>query len=336
MRNNSYPVKYVRILHNVTIADLAKYLNSYAIVARVTVDTDKPVYCVRRVRSVFPVGQFEVTLCTPELKYALAAGHIVSVDTMVLYKQENIFASYVDKFYNLRQRFASEHNEEYVELCKKMLNSLYGKFGQKAEHWEKVGEAPDEPNRIELGFVYETGKLAKVQYLLGEVFILKGYSEAFDSFPAIAAHVTAYGRLYLWDIMQQAGKGNYLYCDTDSLIVNRTGLANLSERISQTVLGGLKIVEGGNDLTINGLKDYKFAGKIVIKGIRKNAIQVTDTTYSQEQWPSFTGVLRSGRADTYTVKTIIKHLNRKYLKGTVTASGQVVPLVFNELFAGAG
>ena len=336
MRNNSYPVKYVKILHNATIADLAEYIKSYAVIARVVIDTAQPIYCVRRTRSVFPVGRFEVTLTTPELKYALAAGHIISIDSLVLYKQENIFASYVDKFYNLRQRFALEHNEEYVELCKKMLNSLYGKFGQKAERWVKIGEAPNELDRVELCVRHGTDKITKIRYLLGEVFISEPCGEAYDSFPAIAAHVTAYARLYFWDIMQQAGVDNYLYCDTDSLIVNRTGLSNLSERISKTVLGGLKIIDVGNDLTINGLKDYKFAGKIIIKGIRKNAIQVTDTTYTQEQWPSFAGILRSGQADTYTVKTIIKHLDRKYLKGTVTSSGKIIPLVFNELFAGAG
>lgn len=333
MRNNSYPVKYVKILHNVSISDLTNYINSYAIVARVTVDTDTPIYCVRRDRSIFPIGRFEVTLCTPELKYALAAGHIVSVNSLVLYKQESIFTSYVDKFYTLKQQFAAEHNDEYVELCKKMLNSLYGKFGQKAENWVKVGDAAGEPDRIELGLVYETGKLSKIQYLLGEIFVLNDYGESFDSFPAISAHVTAYGRLYLWDIMKQAGEDNYLYCDTDSLIVNKAGLFRLQNRISSTILGGIKIVEVGNDLIINGLKDYKFASKTVIKGIKKNAVQISDTSYTQEHWPSFKGTLRSGDANTYKVKTVIKSLNRKYLKGTVTASGKITPLVYNELYS---
>jgi hypothetical protein len=330
MKQNYYPVKYVKTLHNVSINDLTKYLKKYAIVARVLVDTDIPVYSIRRGRSMFPVGQFVVTLCTPELQYAVLAGHIQSVDTLVLYKRENIFTSYVDKFYNLRQQFAAAGNEEYVELCKKMLNSLYGKFGQKAENWVKIGEAPNEPDRVEVGFVYGGTKFTKVQYLLGEVFLLKSYGEAYDSFPAIAAHVTAYGRLYLWDIMQKAGTGNYFYCDTDSLIVNKQGLDNLANRVSPSILGDLKIADKGNTLDIRGLKDYTFASKNVIKGIRKNAVQITDNLYTQDQWPSFKGMLRKSNSAIYTVKTITKHLTREYFKGTVTDTGLVIPLVLKE------
>lgn len=331
MACNDYPIKYVKIIHAETVDKLADYLTKFSVCANVIIQTVNPIYCIRRGRALFPTGRFMATLCTPELKYALANGHIKEVNTLVLYEQANIFKSYVESFYSMRQKFAQQHNPEYVEICKKMLNSLYGKFGQKAENWEKIGEAPNEPNRIEVGFVWGGKSFTKIQYLLGEVFVLKGYGEAFDSFPAIAAHVTAYGRMYLWDIMQKAGKGNYFYCDTDSLIVNQAGYDNLVNLISPTELGYLKLVSKSNRLILRGLKDYEFANKNVVKGIRKNAVKITETLYKQEQWPSFTGQLRSGNADLYTVKTITKELTRNYLKGTLTACGKVEPLVFSEV-----
>lgn len=330
MKQNDYPVKYIKTVYDISLDKLRGYLEKYAVVASVLLNTKEPVYCIRRGRAMFPVGTFDTTLCTPELQYAITHNDIVKVNTAVLYNKENIFASYVDSFYNMRMKFAMQHNEEYVEICKKMLNSLYGKFGQKAEHWEKIGEAPNEPNRIELGFVYGGTKFTKVQYLLGEVFLLKGYGEGFDSFPAIASHVTAYGRMYLWDIMNKAGTGNYFYCDTDSLIVNQKGYNNLMTLISKTELGYLKVADTGNKVIIRGLKDYSFELKTVVKGIRKNAIKLTDTLYSQEQWPSFRGLLRKNQADNYTVKTITKELSRTYLKGTVLNSGKVIPLVLKE------
>jgi hypothetical protein len=327
MRNNLYPVKYHKILYAETVRNLKSYCSDYAVVANVIIQTDKPVYCIRQARSIFPTGRFMATLCTPELKYALSKDHIKEVNTVVLYEQENIFKSYVDKFYTLRRKFADEHNEEYVEICKKMLNSLYGKFGQKAENWQKIGDAPDEPDRIESGFVYGGKSFTKVQYLLGEVFILKSYGESFDSFPAIAAHVTAYARMYLWELMQQAGEGNYYYCDTDSLILNQKGYAHLASKIDATKLGYLKMVGTSKSITLRGLKDYQFDTKNVIKGISKRAIKLTDSLYQQEQWPSFSGLLRSKLADTYTVKTITKQLTREYTKGNVTKTGKVTPLI---------
>ncbi|MBA7474034.1 hypothetical protein ES707_09381 [subsurface metagenome] len=328
MRNNLYPVKYKRILRNITPQSLAARLQCSSAVAKVLVETDLPVYAVRRGRCMFPVGRFWATLCTPELKYAFEHNHVKEVDTCVLYKQENIFRSYVDKFYTLRMDFKSAGVDEYVELCKKMLNSLYGKFGQKGENWSKIGDCLNEPDREELVFNMGGRRVTKLRYLLGELFIMTGHGESFDSFPAIAAHVTAYARMYLWQLMQQAGYGNYFYCDTDSLIVNEAGLWTLNQWLHATKLGYVKQCGKTQNCMIRGLKDYTFGSKNVIKGIRKNATQISKGVFRQEQWPSFRGLLRSGEPETYTVGSTVKHLNREYTKGTVSPDGVVVPFVF--------
>ena len=327
MRNNSYPVKYVRQTKEITVKTFGVILKDYCCIAKVLVNTNEPVYAVRRERTIFPVGRFWVTLTTPELKYALEHNHIVKIGQAVIYEQANIFKSYVDRFYKMRQEFKSAGVTDYEELCKKMLNSLYGKFGQKAEVWKKIGDCPDEPDRVELCFTNGGGIVRQIRYLLGEIFELTGYEESFNSFPAIAAEVSAYGRLHLWDLMQQAGEGNYFYCDTDSLVVNKEGLYNMGDELDNKRLGGLKIVESMGSLNIRGLKDYSTGSKTVIKGVRKNAVQVTDGVYQQEQWPSFRGLLRAGEVDTYTIKKVTKVLNRKYTKGSVNADGSIVPLI---------
>jgi len=330
MRDNLYPVKYKQLRHSCTVRGLARYLKHNSVVAEVLIETNEPVYAQRKYRTIFPVGTFWTTLCTPELKYAMAFGHIKLVKSLVVYEQKKIFESYVDKFYALRQEFKSAGVAEYEELCKKMLNSLYGKFGQKGETWEKVGDCPDEPDREELCFYYNGHGCTKIRYLLGQIFIMTGVGESHDSFPAIAAHVTAYGRMYLWGLIQTAGQGNYFYCDTDSLIVNERGLCRLKNQINNVRLGGLKIVEETSHLTLRGLKDYSTDTKQVVKGIRKNAVKVSDTIYTQEQWPSFTGLLRKGKPNTYTVQTTTKHLYREYTKGNLTSTGSVVPFVLDE------
>lgn len=330
MRDNDYPVKYTHISHRCSVTELKRILKRHSVVAKVLIETNEPVYATRRYRTLFPTGDFWAVLCTPELKYAIEHNHLKVVDSLVIYEQATIFRSYVDKFYALRQEFKSAGVAEYEELCKKMLNSLYGKFGQKGENWEKVGDCPNEPDREELCFYFENRHCTKIRYLLGQIFIMTGVGESFDSFPAIAAHVTAFGRMYLWSLMQQAGIGNYFYCDTDSLIVNETGFNNLSHLISSTGLGGLKIDDICHQISIKGLKDYVTENKTVIKGIRKDAIQVSDRIYNQETWPSFKGLLRKGQANRYTVQTTTKHLYREYTKGEVTSTGIVVPYVLHE------
>lgn len=326
MAINPYPVKYRHRFGRITNKALGTLLEDGSAVAKVFIDTDEPAYAVKRDRTIFPVGTFWTVLTTPELKYALCHEHLVEIDNGFVYDQADIFSKYVKHFYALRLQFRKDGNSEYVELCKKLLNSLYGKWGQKADIWEKIGDCPGEPDRIEVCFKSGSNARSAIRYLLGEIFELTGQEECFNSFPAISSHVAAYARMYLYKFMKAAGQGNYFYCDTDSLIVNEAGLWTLKVWLHDTKLGYLKQVEKTQACTIRGLKDYSIGTKQVIKGIRKNAVKIRDGEYQQEIWPSFKGLLRSSKPNTYTVKQLRKVLTRKYTKGHVNKDGTVSPL----------
>ena len=325
MREHDYPCKYLRIGSRLSVTHLRKLLDKHSLVADVVVDTQEAVYAVRGERTFFPIGRFRCTLCTPELAYALVHGHIREINRYVVYERAPLFRSFVDTFYRMRLDFKSKGIDEYVEMCKKILNSLYGKFGQKAEEWTKIADTPDEPDRYEYLIYADRPGMHTVRYLMGQCFELTRFGESFDSFPAIAAHVTAYGRMVLWRLMEKVGKGNYFYCDTDSLIVNATGLHNIRSEMSDTELGKLKVVETMNRMAIYGLKDYETGQKVVTKGIRSNAEKLADGVFRQDKWPSIQGMLRSRKGDVYTVEKTIKHLSRTYEKGVVLRDGSIVP-----------
>jgi len=332
MQTNYFPVKYRRIIHNVSLPDLRSYLKKHCVIASVSIETPEPIYAVRRERTIFPVGRFATVLSSPCLTYALEHGHILDVDSAVIYDSAKIFTSFVDRFYEIRQEFKRTDNPLFEHFCKILLNSLYGKFGQKCQDWQKVGDSPDEPDRIEDCIDAVTHRRKQIRYLFGEVFEMTGFSESRHSFPAIASHVTAYARLYLWQIMKKCGKGNYFYCDTDSLFINVRGLENLSELLNNTDLGKLKIESVHDSLTIYGLKDYVKDNSVVIKGIRKNAIRISDVLYSQDSWPTLKGVLRSKNTEIYTTGKIEKHLARDYTKGIIGSDGWTIPYILDELY----
>ncbi len=327
-----YPRKYKKIVHEPILRDLRYALRNHSVIARVLIETTEPVYAVKQTRTVFPVGRFMVTLCTPELKYALEHNDIISCECMVVYEQAPLFTRFINRLYKLRQEFKADGNISYEQCCKYVMVSLYGKFGQKADIWNKIGQAPDEPDRVEVVYYPETNTRGLLRYLLGEVWELVGFEESFNSFPAISSHVTAYGRMYLYDLMKVAGWGNYYYCDTDSLIVNEVGLCNLKSYLDDTKLGALKVQETTSELYIKGLKDYTTDAKTVIKGIRKNAVEIMSGVYKQELWPSLKGMLRYEHSDGYTVKTITKTLSREYTKGKVMESGWIIPFELYQPF----
>ncbi len=330
MHREHFPCKLLTCRGKTSLDTLRYNIRDKAVIARVLIETDEPAYAVRRDRTIFPVGRFWAVLTTPEIVYALKHDHIKKVERYAFYEQEKLFTRYVSRMFALRQEFRSAAVPSYVEICKLLLNSLYGKFGQKAEVWTKIGQAPNERDRTEIVYLPDQNRRGMIRYLLGEVWELEGYEECFNSFPAISSTVAAYARMYLYDLMKTAGTGNYFYCDTDSLIVNAAGLANLSGLIDAERLGFLKIEETTQWVDIKGLKDYSTEGKTVIKGVSKKAVRIDTGIYSQEQWPSLRGMLRNSSDDSYTVKKVIKTLTRKYTKGDLNDDGWIRPFSLSE------
>jgi len=81
MREMYYPTAVCGQTKHATINDVGKWCEEKCVVARVLLDTDEPAYGVRSKTNIyFPIGQFMTTLTTPDLKFAIARGHVVHID----------------------------------------------------------------------------------------------------------------------------------------------------------------------------------------------------------------------------------------------------------------
>lgn len=326
MRINAFPYRLRGILSNPPLSAIAAGVKHEQCVAVCEVDTDEPVYPMRhRGRLLFPVGRFHTVLTTPEIQYALKHNHLVHVSKATIYKRGVLFRSWVDEIYRLRKEAREDGNALYENMLKLLMNSLYGKFGQRAESWEQVEDCPDMPEGEFEYYSHRTEREGKVRYICGTTWVLTDTGESMDSFPAIAAHVTAFARLYLWELMQAAGRENVYYTDTDSLIVNSAGLLRLRPYMHKSRLGMLKLELSADTLIIHGAKDYRHGDKVRTKGIRRTAVEVAPSVYAQEQWPSLAGVINEAMAGDYVVTPVVKHLKRVYQKGVVSPTGSVLP-----------
>ena len=327
MRENSYPVAAVHTVAKMPLHKLEKLLEDFAVIADVVISTDEPAYvCHDAAGLYYPVGEFETTLCTPELKYAFENWHIVSVGQVSWYRQDRIFRDFVDYFYNKRLEAKAAGQTTYVSFYKLILNSLYGKFGQLLHGWEIIGHC--EPGYYFQETVYdvEAHKVYTRRYHDSIIERSREPAEAYNSFPAIAAHVTAYARMYLWQLIMTAGRKNVLYVDTDSLFVTEEGLANLRPFIDPKRLGALK-VEGETDyLEISAPKVYRFGLETKTKGIRDNALYKGDGLYVQDQWTRLGTRVKHQLGEVYLIRKIEKHLSYEIRKGTVTVSGWIEPI----------
>ena len=322
-----YPTKLRGVYKHLTIDKLVDLEQDNSLCCRCEIETDEPVYgVVHDTRLVFPTGKLVTTLCTPELVYAIAKGHLKRPLATAVYTQDLIFREYVEYFWKMRQDAERSENDVLAEQCKLMLNSLYGKFGQRGRHWEDAGEAEDDVALTWRQVNADTGEQKRYRKFAGLLQELTDTGESFNSHPSIAAHVTAYGRMHMWCLIQRAGIHNVYYMDTDSLLLNAVGFEKLEDEISYNKLGRLKLERAVDRAELRGVKDYTLDDVTKVKGVRKDAIWEARDKVRQTQFTGLKGLLASGQVDAPVVRQITKHLSRDYKKGFVQQDGTVLPL----------
>jgi hypothetical protein len=162
-------------------------------------------------RVIFPYGTIRGWYTHIEIREALKYGAKIEKMYKCHYflKVCKPFASFVDELYNVRKQYKKEKNRmEYV--AKLMMNSLYGKFGQRfrdKDNW--IHESMIDDKLIEENDIMDRrGNYVRIKK---------------DSYPAVfcipiwASYVTAYGRIKLH---REILKHDPVYVDTDSLMID--------------------------------------------------------------------------------------------------------------------
>lgn len=310
---------------------LMRYAKSHVCVARVVLRVRQPIYPMRvDGRLCFPVGEFTTSLCGDELRHALNTGAVAKVEAVAVFEAAPIFSAFIAWFWAARRKAMADGDRTRAWLNKILMNSLYGKFGQRGMHWDEASRTSDLSARSWLHYDMETGETVRYRQLCGLVQQRTVEGESRDSVPEIAACVTAAARLRLWRLMVKAGLDNVYYVDTDGLHLSAAGAAALEDEIDPAKLGALKVEGVFAEAEYRGAKDYRLGEVWKIKGVRKSAVEVSPGVFRQEQWSSLRGILAAGRLDDPTTRQIEKRLTRVYRKGVIADGGLVLPLSFSD------
>jgi hypothetical protein len=228
----------------------------------------------------------------------------------------------------MRQAYKAQGNQPFQLLCKFLLNNLYGKFGERFQDDIDMGRVDVElADFTEVVYRDRPGDRPRRGYILdGHLYVYGDDHEGMHSAPAIAAHVTAYARMKLWNYIVQAGREHCYYMDTDSLIVDAIGYQRLASEIDPHKLGKLKLEETADCAEFYAPKDYVFGEVQKIKGIRHDAVQIQDGVYWQERFSKWLTLVRRGVSGEIVIQQQTKHLRRVPDKGIVDATGRIWPL----------
>ncbi len=330
MAKHTYPARAFGYSTNLDVGDLTYALGKWLMTADVDIKISEPAIGVRRDgKLVFPIGEFRCSLTTPELKWVLKHGSITNVYAAAYYEADPIFKQWVTRIYKRRTELRGEGNTLYEWYVKKMLNSLYGKFGQNGIRFIHHDDSPDPDLRQWTELDADTKKVVKRRQIGTVIQQLEREAESRYSCPAIAAHVTAYARQYLWGLISIAGYDHCYYCDTDSLLVDEVGLLNLRHLLQKDKLGALSVDLECAQGEIRCPKDYTFGDKSKTKGVRQSAVWTNGNTAEQEMWWSMKRHLNKKDLGGPVTQTITKTMRRVYDKGVVGSDGRVTPHTLN-------
>lgn len=326
MRDNVFPIRLVGYAENIKIERLKKLLKTYYVIANVTLQTQVNLYPTRYDnRLIFPIGRFKTSLHKPELARALLDDDIVSVEEVAIYESENIFRSYVEFFYRLKLDATRNNNPVMRQQAKLFLNSLYGKFGQVGITEEIEEITTGKKWGREIGYSESLNKRVEVVYLGDRLIRRTREGESLYSFPAIAGGVTAYARVYLYNLAEKAGLENVYYMDTDSLFINALGLANLNDYLDDEKLGYMKIEDVSNHIELFGLKDYVFGETVKHKGVPKTADKIGSNLWVYKRFLGAKTWINNGFENGVTITPSYKRRLSPYAKGVVLDNGRVLP-----------
>jgi DNA polymerase elongation subunit (family B) len=201
------------------------------------------------------------TFAQPDIERLLEiGGSFTCEEGYEFMRMGKIFETFVNRWYGIRQEAKARNDEALSYVCKILMNSLYGKFGQKEEREAtKILDGETIKSMVERGegpTVYPNG-----------VVVVKEKTYRQNGFVSVAAYVTAHARVELHRRMCEVIDQGYrvLYVDTDS--VHHTG-ATLER---SDALGSMKLEYQGI-MTHIGRKLYATVdGDVKAKGVGKAA-----------------------------------------------------------------
>ena len=264
MVNKTFPdpmkLKRVRIKTN----DIEDFFNSFEGMGyfKVNVKTDKIGVLPYRYnnRLCFPKGEFEGWYNLNEIRYPYSKGYLdveLVGDAIISKPTEPPFKRFILDLYERRKKSKELGLEFYDLYFKFLMNSLYGKFGQKPKSNTYYFSTFEKAN--------DFAKLKNIDRIhkVNDYYYVKVESdkEPNISIYSYASYVTSWARAVLFEYMDINGFENVLYCDTDSIITTK----EFDKKYIGKELGQLKLETEGTFIGIKA-KFYAIADKKKLKG----------------------------------------------------------------------
>lgn len=284
-RDNDIPTRLVSRTSEMTVDQFKQLRGKYAILADVTVDSDRPVApCGRDGGILWPVGSFQTTLWDPEISLSIEEEAKVTIHKAYLYRKAPALKQWatfmIDQLYEQNKALPGWKRI----VLKHWSRTLIGRFAMRHQEWKPFGEHLE--SDISLGKFYNADEktLTDMMQIGHQVWTLDGMRDVADACPQVTGYIMSVARVRLWNAATAVGRENVLYMDTDSLLLNGQGNAKMRQLTQDGHSDGLRLKSRNYGWEIYGPRCYIAGDSIKAAGLPKGAQRTSDNTFIASSW----------------------------------------------------
>jgi hypothetical protein len=321
MRECALPIRQV---HRASVPDgrlMETWRRQGRVLARIEVTTDVPVVPAQGPHGIYwPVGTFQTTVWDPELQLLDEAGATYKVLDAAVYQRRDALAAFANWLWPLATNDAHNVDPIVHRVAKHWSRALIGRFGVRYRTWEPYGDTPT--YHVGLQTVSDLTEGTTWRLLsIGNTCLREGDTvEGENAIPSLMGWVMSETRRRLWLTMARAGLDHVLHVDTDGLLVDPIGSANLE----QHGYAGLRVKGVYSRVDVLAPRQVVYGGQLRAPGVPRRSKRIERTTWEGESWQWLTTALQTGRPDRVIVAKRRITLScddprRQHLRGGATA-----------------
>lgn len=308
MRDCDVPTRFLGRMERPPDRDVSDWLDVACVLSRITVTTDHPVVPTRGPKGiVWPVGTFETIVWDPELRLLRECDAKVEVHEAVVYSRANALGSFARWLWPIVTDDDLDIDPVVRRVAKHWSRAIVGRFGVRYHAWEPFGPAVTPGVGLCPVVDFQTGERTRLLTIGDRVLQETGMVEGDNAVPSILGWIMSETRARLWHTMQRAGLDNVLHVDTDGLLVNDVGNANLLERGN----AGLRVKGEYKSVEVIAPRQVVYGGQLRAPGVPRRSRRVAPRTWEGSTWSRLSTELANGTPDRVQVKP-----RRVTLRGT--------------------
>lgn len=293
-------------------AQFTRLRDKFAVLSRVVVRTSVPCVPYRdRKRHLWPVGEFETWLWDNELSMAMRYGAECDIRECYTYVRAPVlseWARWTLALLDPRGDGVPPIVRTHVKHCSR---ALIGRLALRTPCWEIFGTNVEQRTGITHVTFPEEGYTTRFLHVGNDTLIETQRAESRNSMPMITGYIMAECRRILWEAMNECGLDNVGHVDTDSILVNSSGLDRLARAYGDRYHTMWQVKGTWTRIEMYGPRCYYRGTERKTSGVPLKATEVSPGEFEGEQWSSMSADFTSGDVGHVTVRRAKWSLRRE-------------------------